>query len=187
MSKEQNSRQLLVATMLSLVVAACSHTTSPSAQINDGFAPFSSTRNQAVGLVASTKHSLGASDVNTLDVAYTALQEKANAYASFMVEAITTSSFDPAKNAKYSADLTTAIASFDKSYTALSATRQVSVANTWVPAFAQSLQTRWDRYNGLIAKMSPQTKADLVAAIKRNTVWPNYEDIGTEPVATNRP
>ena len=114
MSKEQNSRQLLVATMLSLVVAACSHTTSPSAQINSGFAPFSSTRNQTVGLVANTKHSLGASDVNTLDVAYTALQEKANAYASFMVEAITTSSFDPAKNAKYAADLTTAIRTLTK-------------------------------------------------------------------------
>ncbi|MFZ0032702.1 MAG: hypothetical protein WBE79_05280 [Candidatus Cybelea sp.] len=186
MSKEQNSRQLLVATMLSLVVAACSHTTSPSAQINSSFAPFSSTRNQAVGMVANTKHSLGASDVNTLDVAYTALQEKANAYASFMVEAITTSSFDPAKNAKYAADLATAISNFDKGFSTLSATRQVSVANIWVPSFAQSLQTRWDQYSGYIAKMPPQTKADLIAAIKRDTVWPNYEDIGTEPVATNR-
>jgi hypothetical protein len=185
MSKEQNSRQLLVATMLSLVVAACSHNNSPSAQINSSFAPFSSSRNQAVGLVSNTKHSLGASDINTLDVAYTALQEKANAYASFMVEAITTSSFDPAKNSKYAADMSTAIASFDKSFTALSENRQPSVANTWVPSFAESLQTRWDQYNGLIVKMSPQQKADLIGSIKRNTVWPNYEDIGTEPVASH--
>jgi hypothetical protein len=185
MSKEQISRQLLVATMLSLVAAACSHNSSPTAQINSGFAPFSTTRNQAVGVVASTKASLGASDVNSLDVAYTKLEEKANAYAGFMVEAITRSSFDPAKNSAYAADLTTALAKFDSALITLSPTRRPQVADAWVPSFAQSLQSRWDQYNGYIAKMSPQQKADLIADIKRNTVWPNYEDIGTEPVATD--
>jgi len=171
--------------MLSLVVVACSHTTSPSAQIKDGFAPFSATRNQTVGFVSTTKRSLGASDMNTLAVAYTSLQEKANAYAGFMVEAITTSSFDPARNAKYAGDLASAIASFDKTFTALSTAHQ-TIADTWVPSFAQSIQTRWDRYSGLIANMSPQTKADLIADIKRNTVWPNYEDIATESPVSSR-
>ncbi len=182
MSKEQSFRQLLAAAVLGLVVAACSHTASPSAQINSGFAPYSSTRNQAVGLVASTKQSLGAADLNTLDVAYTDLEEKANAYASFMVEAIATSSFDAAKNDKYSADLATAIARFDKAFAPLSVTRRQTVAETWVPSFAQSLQAHWDQYSGAIAKMSPQSKAALIADIKRNTVWPNYEDIATEPL-----
>lgn len=168
--------------MLGLAVAACSHTaSSPSAQINQGLARFSSTRNQAVGLVSSTKKSLGPEDLNTLAVAYTDLQEKANAYAGFMVEAINTSSFDPGRNSKYSAELQTAIISFDKAFNKLSPTHQ-TVAGTWVSPFAQSLQDRWDRYNGLIATMSPETKATLITDVKRNTVWPNYEDISTQPV-----
>jgi hypothetical protein len=186
MDKEQNSRRLLVATLLSLVVAACSHATSPSAQINQGFAPFSSTRNQAIGMVSNTKRSLGADDINTLAVAYTALEEKANAYAGFMAEAITTSSFDSARNSKYAADLQTAIAHFDRVFNKLSPARRQTVAGSWVSSFAQSLQDRWDRYSGFIAKMSPETKATLIADVKRNTVWPNYEDIATEPLVGSR-
>jgi hypothetical protein len=138
-----------------------------------------------VGLVAYTKRSLGAEDLNTLAAAYTSLQEKANAYASFMVEAITTSSFDQTRNDKYAADLRNAIGKFDKAFSAVAPTRQ-RIAGTWVPSFAQSLQTRWDEYNGLIAQMSPQTKANLIADIKRNTVWPNYEDISTQPVVSSQ-
>ncbi len=186
MNNEKNLRRLLVVIILSLGVAACSHTASPSAQVNSGFAPYSLTRNQAVGLVASTKQSLGAADLNTLDVAYTDLEEKANAYASFMVEAIATSSFDTAKNDKYSADLATGIAKFDKAFAPLSATHRQTVAGMWVPSFAQSLQAHWDQYNGAIAKMSPQTKAALIVDIKRDTVWPNYEDIATAPLGGSR-
>jgi hypothetical protein len=185
MDKERNSRRLLVATMLSFVVTACSHAASPSSQVQAGFAPFSSTRNQAVGLVSNTKPSLGAADANTLAVAYTALQEKANAYAGFMVEAVRTSSFDPAKNTQYAADFETAIAAFDKTFAPLSATQQQTVAGTWVPSFAQSLAAHWDRYSDFIAKMSPQLKANLIAEIKRDTVWPNYENIATQPVASS--
>jgi hypothetical protein len=172
--------------MLSLIVAGCSHRASPSSQIDDGFAPFQATRNQTVALVGSTKRSLDAADVNTLAVAYTALQEKANAYASFMVESITTSSFDSTRNAKYATDFATAIASFDKSFGALVATHRTLLAPSWVPSFAQSLQTRWNQYNGVIARLTPQQKADLIAEIKRATVWPNYEDIATEPLVGSR-
>jgi hypothetical protein len=185
MSKRQHLRQLLVAATLSFVAAACSHNNSPSAQINAGFAPFSSTRTQTVGLVANTKRSLGPADVNTLAVAYTALEEKANAYAGFMMEAVRTSSFDPVKNAAYSADFARAIASFDTTMGTL-AKRQPSVANAWVPTFAQSLQARWNQYSGAIAQMTPQTKMDLMADLKRATVWPNYEDIATEPLVGGR-
>jgi hypothetical protein len=187
MSKEQNSRQFVgMAALLSLIVAGCSHNASPASQINDGFSSFSTTRNQAVALVGNTKRSLDAADINTLAVAYTALQEKANAYASFMVEAVTTSSFDPARNAKYAGDFANAIASFDKSYAALISVRRSYITTAWVPSFAQTLETRWNQYSGVIAKMSPQQKADLIAEVKRATVWPNYEDIATEPLVGSR-
>jgi hypothetical protein len=185
MSKEQSFRRLLAGSVMGFVVAACSQSASPSAQINSAFAPFSSTRNQAVGLVASTKRSLGAADVNALALAYTGLEEKANAYAGFMTEAVTTSSFDPARNAEYAADFEKAIATFDKSFAALEP-RQLSIAGAWVPSFAQSLQARWDKYNGALAKMSQQTKAQLIADLKRETVWPNYENIATERLVGSR-
>jgi len=181
MSKEKNLRQLLAATTLGFVVAACSHNNSPSSQINAGLAPFSSTRTSALSIVSSAKRTLAADDVNTLSVAYTRLEEKANTYAGFMIEAVTTSSFDAAKNAQYSADFEKALATFNKTATALGSRK--TVATDWVPGFAQSLQTRWDQYNGMVAKMTPQTKADLITGLKRDTVWPNYEDIATETVA----
>ena len=186
MNKQQHSRRVLVAALLGFVLAGCSHNASPSAQVHSAFAPFSSTRNQVIGLVAGTKRLLGAQDVNTLAVAYTALQQKANAYAGFMAEAIATSSFDAARNARYAADLATAIAAFDKSFDGLTAVHRPALASAWVPSFAQGLQARWDSYNGLIAKMSPQMKADAIADLKRETVWPNYEDIATESVVGSR-
>lgn len=181
MSSPASDRRWIVAVLLAVTIAGCSHK-SASSQISGGIAPFSTTRNQAIGVVASTKRSLGPADVNTLAVAYTALQEKANAYASFMVEAVTTSSFDPARNAKYAADLGKAIADFNKSYDTLEAIHNDVVSGTWLTPFAQTLQARWNQYSGIVAKMSPQNKADLLADLKRQTVWPNYEDIATEPV-----
>jgi hypothetical protein len=187
MSKPETSGRPIVAMLLlSLVAAGCAHKATASQQIHDGFVPFSTTRNQAVSLVAYSKRTLGAADINTLAVSYTALQEKANAYADFMVESVTTSSFDPNRNARYAADFAKAIAAFDKAYAALVVTRRAMLADTWVPTFAQSLQDRWDRYNGLLAQMTPQTKLDLIADIKRETVWPNFENIATEPVASSR-
>jgi hypothetical protein len=182
MTRLASDRRWVVALLLGFTLAGCSHK-SQSAQISSGVAPFSTTRNQAIGLVANTKRTLGAADVNTLAVAYTALQEKANAYASFMVEAVTTASFDPTRNQKYSSDLGKAIADFNKSYDTLEGIHQDVVGSAWLTPFAQTLQSRWNQYDGFIAKMSPQTKADLIADLKRETVWPNYEDIATEPVA----
>lgn len=187
MSNEPNSRRaLILAATLSLVVAGCAHKAGESAQFHDGFAPFSSTRTAAVGLVANTKRSLGAADVNTLAVAYTALQEKANAYAGFMVEAVTTPAFDPTLNAKYADDFAKAISAFNKAFATLVTMRQTAIAGAWVPSFAQTLAARWNQYSGIIAKMSPQMKADLIARLKRETVWPNYEDIATEPLVGSR-
>ena len=183
MSTYKNPRLVATATAALLFVAGCAH----QAQFQDGLAPFSDTRSQTVGLVAHAKRSLDAADINTLAVAYTALEEKANAYASFMVEAVTATSFDSSRNDKYAGDLATAIAGFDRSYATLVATKRATIADAWVQSFAQSLQTRWNQYSGTIAKMSPQQKADLIAKLKRQTVWPNYEDIATEPLVSSRP
>jgi hypothetical protein len=187
MSKQHDSRRsIITAAMLSLIVAGCAHRASPSSQIDDGFAPFQTTRNQAVALVGNVKRSLDAADINTLAVAYTALQEKANSYASFMVEAVTTSSFDATRNLKYAGDFANAIAAFDKSFATLTAARGKTLGAAWVPSFAQGLQAQWSRYSGVIAKLTPQQKADLIADIKRATVWPNYENIATEAVVGSR-
>ncbi len=188
MSNGHSPRHALVlAATLGVVAAGCGHTASQSAQLHDGFAPFSSTRAQAVGLVANTKRFLGAADLNALAVAYTSLQEKANAYDGFMVEAVTTSSFDQARNNRYADDLSKAIAAFDKALAGLTAAHQsAAIPVAWVQPFAQTLAARWDQYRGAIATMSPETKADLIAQLKRETVWPNYEDIATEPVVGSR-
>lgn len=170
----------VVALLVTLFIVACTH--KPPPHYEDAVAPFSNTRDQTVALVAHAKRSLGAADLNTLSVTYTPLEEKANAYASFMVEAVEATSFDSSRNGKYAGDLATAIVAFDKSYDKLMASRQSPIASAWVPSFAQSLQAQWNQYNGAIAKMSPQQKADLTTTLKRLTVWPNYEDIATEPV-----
>lgn len=186
MITEHRFRAPVVAALLVALVAGCSHKQSAYSQISSGFSAFSWTRNQTVSLVGSTKRSLGASDVNTLSVAYTALEEKANAYASFMVEAVTTSSFDPARNTQYADDFAKAIANFDKVFDGLVVSRRAMIADAWVPTFAQNLQTQWNQYSGTIAKMSPQTKADLIADLKSHTVWPNFENISTENVVGSR-
>jgi hypothetical protein len=185
MSKGVYLRQLLGAALLGFVVAACTHKPSPSDQLRAAFAPFSNTRAQTEQIVAYMKRTLAAADINTLSVAYTRFEEKANAYTSFMVEAVTSSSFDPAKNTQYSGDFEKAITNFNKTLVGLNSRRTLSA--DWVPSFAQSLQTNWNQYSGALAKMTPQQKADFVTELKRDTVWPNYEDIATEPVGSSSP
>jgi hypothetical protein len=75
-------------------------------------------------------------NLNTL-----ALEEKANAYASFIVEAVTTSSFDPNRNAAYAANLANAIAAFNKAFAALVATKQTMITGAWVPPRRRSKRT----------------------------------------------
>jgi hypothetical protein len=186
MITEQRYRAPVVAALLVAAVAGCAHKQSAYSQISSGFSDFSYTRNQTVALVGNTKRSLGASDINTLGLAYTALEEKANAYADFMVEAVTTSSFDPSRNTQYASDFAKAIANFNKVFDGLVVSRHAVIADAWVPTFAQNLQTQWNQYSGAIAKMSPQTKLDVIADLKRSTVWPNFENISTESVVGSR-
>lgn len=173
---------ILGAMLFVTIAAGCTHKASASAQISDGLQPFTWTRNQTVALIAHNKRTLAAADINTLSVAYSDLEEKANAYASFMVEVVTTSSFDPARNTQYASDFEKAIAAFDKAYNSVVVARYQITNTAWVPSFAQNLQTRWTQYGPAVAQMSPQTKSDLIAQVKRDTVWPNYENIATEPV-----
>jgi hypothetical protein len=184
MCEHKNPWLAVAASATMLIATGCTH---KAAQFQDSLAPFTYTRNVSVGLVAHAKRSLGAADVNTLDVSYTALEEKGNAYASFMVEAVSATSFDESRNQKYADDFQAAIDVFNKSYATLMATQQRMIASAWVPSFSQSLQKAWNQYDGAIAKMAPQQKLDLVNTLKHDTVWPNYEDIATEPLPSSRP
>ncbi|HEX3670871.1 MAG TPA: hypothetical protein VHT92_04110, partial [Candidatus Cybelea sp.] len=74
------------------LLAGCNHKApDATAQVKSALAPFTAGRDQATALVAAQKQSLGAADLNTLEVAYTALEAKGNAYAGFIVEAATAS------------------------------------------------------------------------------------------------
>ncbi len=171
------------------IVSGCTHHADPVRELNSAVAPFTLARNQAVGLVTTAKHSLAASDLNTLAVAYASLEEKGNAYAGFLVETVTNTSFDANKNAEYAANLTQAIKAFNKSFASVSPPNQAgaSVQSAWLPAFSDSVAAYWKRYNTAMTTLSPQTKADLIKQLKAETVWPNYENIATEPIASPTP
>ncbi len=169
-----------------LIVAGCGRRTTPAAELNAGIAPFTHTRDQTIALVATQKHALGAEDLNSLAIAYTALEGRANAYADFLVESVSVTSFDKGRNDQCALNLTKAISAFNKSYAALVSPKQPAapVESTWIPTFADSIRTYWTKYNTAIATMSPQTKSDLVKQLKSETVWPNYENIATESVTS---
>lgn len=175
--------------LFAALVSGCSHRTDPAQELNSALAPFSQARDQAVYLVATAKHSLGASDLNTLAVSYATLEEQGNAYAGFFVEAVTDSSFDADRNAKYASNLTEAIKTFNKSLASVSPPSQagVSVQSAWIPAFSNSVTAYWKQYQAAIAGLSPQSRADLAKKLKARTVWPNYENIATESLSTPTP
>lgn len=167
----------------------CTHHTDAVHELNSAVAPFTQSRDEAVQLVTSAKHLLGAADLNTLAVDYSALQDKGNAYAGFLTESVATASIDAGKNAEDATALAQAIKTFNKSFAAISPASQAgaSVKSAWIPAFSDSVMAYWKQYQNAVAGLSPQTKADLIKDIKAKTVWPNYENIATEPLSTPTP
>jgi hypothetical protein len=168
-----------------LAAGGCTHRTTPAGELQAGVAPLTHTKDQTTALVATEKHSLGAEDLNSLTVAYTALEEKGNAYADFLVESVSVTSFDAGRNARCAQNLTEAVNGFNKAFTAIASPKRpvAPIQSAWIPAFAANIQAYWAKYSTALAAMSPQTKADLIKQLKSETVWPNYEDIATEPVA----
>ncbi len=177
----------LCALAAALGISACAnHRAANPNPLSVDLAPFVQTRDQAVALVTSAKHSFDAPSINQLMLSYTDLEEKANAYAGFLVESAHVDSFDPAKNDAYAAQLRQSINAFNLSYATLSrsAPTPAHVANpwlkdNWIPAFARNAQTYWQRYHNSLAA-SPQTVALVTNQIKSETVYPNFEDIATE-------
>ena len=168
-----------------LFAGGCTHRTTPAGELQAGVAPFTHAKDQTVTLVATEKHSLGAEDLNSLTVAYTALEEKGNAYADFLVESVSVTSFDADRNNRCASNLSEAVNGFNKAFTAIASPKRpvAPIQSAWIPAFAESIQAYWAKYATAVAAMSPQTKADLIKQLKSETVWPNYEDIATEPPA----
>jgi hypothetical protein len=183
MKQQLASLVLVVAT-----IAGCTHHADPARELRSAVSPFTQTRDRAVQLVGSTKHALGASDLNTLAVTYTALEEKGNAYAGFLVGAVSDASFSDAKNEENAGNLAAAIKTFNSSFASIAPQNQrAAIDNAWIPPFAAAVSGYWSKYHAALTDMSPQAKADLIKQLKGDTVWPNYEDIATEPVAAPSP
>lgn len=176
--------QVCVAGLIS--IAGCTHHKDAVQELDSAIAPFTQSRDEAVQLVTAAKHSLGAADLNTLAVDYSALEEKGNAYAGFLAESLSIESFDADRNAKYAAELAQAIKSFNKSFASVRPAKQTTatVQAAWIPAFSDSIAAYWKRYQAGAGQLSPQIKADLVKELKARTVWPNYENIETEALST---
>lgn len=169
-----------------MVLGGCTHHLNPAQELSAAVAPFTDSRDQTIRLVASAKHSLGAADLNSLAVAYTPLEEKANAYAHFLVESASATSFDADQNNRRATDLTEAINTFNKAFAGISASKPAASAtpSAWVAPFAAKIAIDWGKYDAAMTGMSSQTKADLIKQLRNDTLWPNYEDIATEPLAT---
>ncbi len=168
------------------LLGGCTHHTNPAQELTSAVAPFTDSRDQTINLVAQQKHSLGAADLNSLAVAYAPIEEKANAYAHFLVVAVTSASFSASQNNQCASDLTQAINTFNKVVVGVASSKPAtpSVSSAWVAPFAASVASYWGKYGAAIGDMSSPTKADLTNQLRIKTLWPNYEDIATETLAT---
>lgn len=185
-TKHQMSRAIAWALALGILCAGCGSGKTPSNQLNADLAPFSNTRAQAIAMVTHGKRTLDPQSINQLMVSYTELEEKSNAYAGFLTESATVDSFDPGKNDDYASAMRQAINAFNISYVSLESrslapnrTANMWLSAAWVPSFAQHAQAYWNQYHGLAD--SPKSVA-MAEQIKRQTVYPNFEDIATESV-----
>jgi hypothetical protein len=171
------------------LLAACTHHPDAANEMQSATAPFTQARDEATALVATGKHTLGAADTNALAVMYSALEEKGNAYAGFVIQIANENTFDAQKNDGHAADLTKAIASFDKSFASIRSASMsgASVDSAWVPQFAASVASYWNRYQTALAAMSPEQKATLIKQLKARMIYPNYENIATQPLGTPSP
>lgn len=168
-----------------MLLGGCTHHTSPTQELNNAVAPFTQTRDDTIVVVATAKRSLGAADLNSLAVAYTTLEEKANIYAHFVVDSVRSGSFDNSQNAQYAANLDEAVSTFDKAFAQIVPAKLASNApqNAWVSPFAAAVTADWAKYGSEIGSLTPQMRADLIKDLQLKMVWPNYENIATEPVA----
>jgi hypothetical protein len=169
-----------------LLLGGCAHHTNPAQELNSAVAPFAASRDQTIALVARDKHALDAADLNSLAVAYTPLEEKANVYAHFLVLAVGSASFSAEQNNQCALDLTAAINSFNKAFAALGPSKQSSpaISSAWVAPFAASVASYWGKYGTAASDASSQARTDLANQLRNKMLWPNYEDIATEPLAT---
>jgi hypothetical protein len=181
------NRQLFTPLVLVITaLAACAHRAEPAGQFNAAVSPFTTSRDDALRLVGTAKRRLDASDLNSLTVAYTALEERGNGYAGFLVEAVNDASFSQDRNAQYAAGLADAIKKFNVAFKKIAPAdlRYAPVDTAWVEPFANTVSDYWNRYHTAVPSLSPERKADLVKRLKAETVWPNYEDVATVETQT---
>lgn len=184
---KRTHRLAMIAVLAAATLSACAHSSQPARTLQAQLTPFEQTRTQAISLVTKAKHVLDPMSINELDVAYTNLEVKANDYTGFIVESVNVGGLDASKNAAYAANLKKAIDDFNRSYNTLRVsaptpgqTAAASLSSDWIQPFAGAVQSDWDRYHNAIAQAPTDRKTALTQQIKRETVWPNFEDIATE-------
>jgi hypothetical protein len=175
--------------MCCFTLADCARQTSAGDSVAKGLMPFTTSRDQAIALVVAAKHSLGAEDLNTLALAYSDLQQKANAYSDFLVRSTGGTSFDASQNTAFALTLGKSIAAFNKTFATVSPQSMTgaSVQGNWVGDFSTSIAAFWSQHQAQIVSLSPDTRTNLVKQMKTETVWPNYENIATETITRAAP
>lgn len=178
-----------VALLACILFGGCAHKSDAVQELTAGTAPFTQFRDETIQVVVVEKRSLGAADLNSLALAYTPLEEKANAYAHFLVESVRSESFNADQNNEYAVNFAAAINTFDKAYASIVSPkeRQASVSSAWVSSFSTTVASDWTKYKSAIDTLPSETKVDLIKTLQVKTLWPNYEDIATEPLATPAP
>ena len=182
-------RMRLAGVIVACLFAGCTHHPDAAQEMQSATAPFTQARDEATTLVTTSKQTMGPADTNALAVMYSALEEKGNAYAGFVIRVADENAFDAQKNDAHAADLTKAIASFNKSFASIrpASMNGAGVDGTWVPQFAASVASYWNRYQTALATLSPDQKAALIKQLKARMIYPQYENIATQPVGTPSP
>jgi hypothetical protein len=176
-----------LAFMMALLAGGCGHATHKvdvAQELHTRVSSFTQSRDRVMALVTESQRSLDPASLNQLTVSYAALQARGNGYAGFLVESVSVVSFDVDKNNIYAANLKSAIEAFNRSYLAINSGRPDApkLSTVWIPMFADSVKKYWERYHNSIAAASPQVKANMLQQLKRDTVWPNFEDIAPQPL-----
>ncbi|HLJ83841.1 MAG TPA: hypothetical protein VKT51_06705 [Candidatus Eremiobacteraceae bacterium] len=158
-------------------------------------APFTSTRDQAINAVVTSRRILPAASLGQLQMCYADVQSKANAYAGFLVALVSDGTYDDAANVTLSQQMGAAIGAFDDcelklqradatlapSTNAAGAVTQPSslpvLSADWVPAFSASVSGYWRRDQKQIRTLSAAEKSDLIKNLNAALMFPDFDQI----------
>ena len=157
--------------------------------------PFTSTRDQAVNAVVTSRRILPAASSGQMQTCYADVQSKANAYAGFLVALVSDGTYDDAANTTLSQQMGAAIGAFDdcelklqRAGAALAPSANSAGAITqpsslpvlsadWVPMFSTSVAGYWRRDQKQIRSLSAAEKSDLIRKLNAALMFPDFSQI----------